>query len=337
MTLLDSFDRPLRSLRISVTDRCNLRCRYCMPEKSYNWLPAEDLLSFEEITKVVEACMALGLRKVRLSGGEPLLRKGLPRLVGMLSALGLEDLALTTNGFLLEDLAPALKRAGLHRLTVSLDTLREDRFEKLTSRMGPGPTLKGIRAAREAGFEGIRLNSILMRGVNDDETLDLVHFAREEGVEIRFIEYMDVGGARHWVMDQVVPGAEVRAILEEEFGPLIPAVAPDAAPARRWKMTDGFTVGTVSSVTEPFCACCDRGRITADGTWFSCLYARRGMDLRGPLRVGDAIEPLIREAWVSRDARGAEERASLGNEREVLHLPETLDADPHLEMHVRGG
>ena len=308
-----------------------------MPEKNYNWLPAADLLSFEEIVEVVKAAMPLGVRKVRISGGEPLLRKNLPDLVAMLAELELEDLALTTNGVLLGELAEPLKAAGLNRLTVSLDTLQEDRFEALTSRRGPGPTLAGIRAASAAGFVGIRLNTILMSGVNEDEILDLIRFASAENLEIRFIEYMDVGGARGWRMEKVVSAAQTRAVLEEQFGALEPADAPSSAPARRWKLPNGYVFGTIASVTEPFCAQCDRGRITADGTWFSCLYARRGLDLRGPLRAGEEIHSRIAEVWSARDARGAEERTALGDERGALHSPEVLDAEPHLEMHVRGG
>lgn len=339
---LDRLDRPLGSLRVSVTDRCNLRCRYCMPEDDYVWLPRASILSFEEIARLVAIFTALGVTKVRITGGEPLLRRELPRLVEMLRHTpGVADLALTTNGVLLSRYAPPLRAAGLHRVTVSLDTLRPDRFRALTGSDHHADALWGIDALQRAGFARTKLNTVVMRGFNDDEVLDLLAFARERELEIRFIEYMDVGGATRWSPEQVVSCAELLARVQEGCGAVeaITGAANPRAPAERFRLADGTTFGIIASTTEPFCRSCDRSRITADGMWFLCLYAAHGVDLKTPLRAGasDAeLAALIRRGWEARADRGAEERLALPH-RAPLYQLDGLRADPHREMHTRGG
>ena len=337
----DRFRRPLRSLRLSVTDRCNLRCQYCMPEAEYVWLPRKDLLSFEETEFLVERFVALGVTRVRITGGEPLIRPHLPELVARVAAVpGVEDLALTTNGVLLAAQAASLAEAGLHRITVSLDTLRPDRFRELTRRDDLPRVREGIRAARNAGLTPLKLDTVVIRGLNDDELTDLFEFASEEDAEVRFIEYMDVGGATGWRPDLVLSAEAIRANFARRYGALEPVAGQDpAAPARRYRVPDGRTFGVIASVTEPFCRSCDRSRITADGRWYRCLYAADGLDLRGPIRAGtspEAIEALIASTWGARADRGAEERAAL-DRRETLVPLTDLRADPHLEMHTRGG
>ncbi|HEY4217584.1 MAG TPA: GTP 3',8-cyclase MoaA [Gemmatimonadaceae bacterium] len=336
----DALGRPLRSLRISVTDRCNLRCRYCMPEESYEWLPRDDLLTFEEIARLAGVFASLGVDRVRLTGGEPLLRAQLPALVEQLAAdARIRDLAITTNGVLLAEQAVALRHAGMHRVTVSLDTLRADRFEALTRRDLHSRVMSGIASLTAAGFTGTKLDSVVIRGQNDDELADLVDFARSIGAEVRFIEYMDVGGATHWSIDQVVSRDEILARLTERFGAITPVRGDSSAPAERYRLADGTVFGIIASTTTPFCRTCDRSRLTADGLWYLCLYAPIGTDLRGPLRAGasDAeLAQIVRSIWNARRDRGAEERAMLP-ERQTLVGIERLRRDPHLEMHTRGG
>jgi len=340
MQVTDVHGRPLRNLRLSVTDRCNLRCQYCMPEEEYVWLPRQDLLHFEEIGRLVDVFTGLGVDKVRLTGGEPLLRRDLPLLVRMLAAKpAIRDLALTTNGLLLTALARDLLNAGLHRLTVSLDTLRPERFRALTRRDELAKTLAGITAAIDAGFAGIKLDMVVMRGTNDDEVVDLLEYSRGIGGELRFIEYMDVGGATHWSPDRVVPRAEILARLAKQYGPITPLVEESSAPADRYALSDGTAFGIIASTTAPFCGSCDRSRLTADGLWYLCLYALRGTDLRGPLRGGasdDELANLILPGWRERRDRGAEDRLRL-RQRAPLVAADELKKDPHLEMHTRGG
>jgi cyclic pyranopterin phosphate synthase len=335
----DRLGRPLGSLRVSVTDRCNLRCRYCMPEQDYVWLPKQSILTFEEIARLVGIFTSLGVEKVRLTGGEPLLRHDLSTLTGMLATNpGVRDLALTTNGVLLAKHAASLKQAGLGRVTVSLDTLRPDRMRELARTDRHADVLEGIAAARVAGFP-LKLNTVVMRGVNDDELVDLIEFARAHEAEIRFIEYMDVGGATGWSAAQVVSQREMLEVLSRRYGTITPASTDASAPAERFRLPDGTTFGIVASTTAPFCRTCDRSRLTADGTWFLCLYAERGTDLREPLRNGatDAeLSELIASTWRGRSDRGAEARLGLVN-RTPLFQVEGLRADPHKEMHTRGG
>jgi cyclic pyranopterin phosphate synthase len=339
--VVDRLRRPLRNLRLSVTDRCNLRCAYCMPEEEYAWLPREDILTFEEMSTLVDVFTGLGVDKVRLTGGEPLLRRGVERLVGMLAAKSaIGDLAMTTNGVLLAERAPALHAAGLHRLTVSLDTLRADRFRRLTRRDDHTDVLEGIEAARRAGFDrGLKLDTVVIRGVNDDEITDLIEYSRGVGAEVRFIEYMDVGGATGWSMDQVVSRAEMLADLERRYGRIEPIHEDGSAPADRFRLADGLVFGIISSTTQPFCRACDRSRLTADGTWYLCLYATLGTDLRGPLRAGASaaeLAALIRTGWARRDDRGAEARLVMPRRGPLIQIG-ALKLDPRLEMHTRGG
>jgi cyclic pyranopterin phosphate synthase len=340
--LTDQFDRPLGSLRISVTDRCNLRCRYCMPAAAYAWLPTASLLSFDEITRLARLFVAHGVAKLRLTGGEPLLRPGLDELVGQLAAIGgVDDLALTTNATRLAAEADSLHRAGLKRLTISLDTLRPERMEALARADRTSAVVEGIDAARQAGFTTIKLNTVVMRGVNDDEIIEIVRFATSRGLEARFIEYMDVGGALEWRAEAVVPRAEILSRLEATFGPLahLARAGDPSAPAERWRLPDGTVVGIVASTTTPFCGACDRSRLTADGMWYRCLYAEEGIDLATPLRSGAGDEELaaiITSGWQSRHDRGAEQRAAQPGRAPLVPLTR-LQQDPRLEMHVRGG
>jgi GTP 3',8-cyclase len=336
----DRYGRPLRSLRLSVTDRCNLRCQYCMPEVDYVWLPRESMLTFEEAAIVVDAFTSLGVDRVRLTGGEPLLRRDLPVLVESLAARpAIQDIALTTNGILLARDAAPLRAAGLHRITISLDTLQPSRFEALTRSADHAAVLAGLDAAAAAGFDSVKIDSVIMRGVNDDELVPLIEYGRRVGAEVRFIEYMDVGGATRWRLADVVSRREMLARLEAHYGAITPVDEITSAPADRYHLPDGTVFGIISSTTEPFCASCDRSRITADGVWLLCLYATTGTDLRRPLRAGataDDLRQLIATVWSMRADRGAEER--LGMDRETTLVPlRTLRKDAHLEMHTRGG
>jgi GTP 3',8-cyclase len=338
--ILDRFDRPLRSLRISVTDRCNLRCQYCMPEPDYAWLPRESLLDFEEIASIADVFVSLGADRVRVTGGEPLLRRDLPRLIELLASRpGIADLAVTTNGVLLASQATALRQAGLQRITVSLDTLRRDRFQAIARFDELPSVLAGIDAAARAGFAPLKIDTVVMRGRNDDELVDLIEFGRGAGAEVRFIEYMDVGGATQWSPERVVSRAEMLERLARAFGPIEPIREISTAPAERFRLEDGTPFGIIASTTAPFCRSCDRSRLTADGLWFLCLYAIAGIDLRGPLRAGATDEELRRvleSAWRRRDDRGAEERLAERGRAPLLPVAE-LKRDPHLEMHTRGG
>jgi cyclic pyranopterin phosphate synthase len=341
MSVRDTFGRPLGTLRLSVTDRCNLRCHYCMPQEDYVWLPREDLLTFEELVRLADLSADLGATRVRLTGGEPLLRRHLSDLIAMLAARPwLTDLALTTNGVLLGEAAADLRRAGLHRLTVSLDTLQRDRFTRLTRIDALPQVLAGIDAARRAGFTGLKLDAVISRGDNDDELEDLLAFARDVDAEIRFIEYMDVGGATAWRPDAVVTQAEMLERLTDRFGSIAPLSDPDSsAPATRYQLADGLTFGIIASTSQPFCRTCDRMRLTADGVLLLCLYAQQGTDLRRPLRAGasaDTLRRLMQAVWEGRADRGAEERLASRNRGSYIPL-RLLKKDAHLEMHTRGG
>ncbi|MEJ7846172.1 MAG: GTP 3',8-cyclase MoaA [Acidimicrobiales bacterium] len=302
--LVDGFGRVHRDLRISVTDRCNFRCTYCMPAEGMEWLPREEVLTFEEIERVARVCVErFGFDSIRLTGGEPTVRARLPLLVAKLAALdgpaGPVDIALTTNGATLELLADDLVAAGLRRINVSLDTLRPERFLALTRRDALGPVLTGIDAAVRAGLDPVKVNCVLMRGVNDDEVVDLARYGRDHGVTVRFIEFMPLDASGGWADDQVVPAAEIVARIDEVF-PLEPLSAADrgSEPAARWRYRDGRgELGVIPTVTEAFCASCDRVRLTADGQLRSCLFATEETDLRGALRAGasdDALAELLR-------------------------------------------
>ena len=337
--IADLLGRPLKNLRLSVTDRCNLRCSYCMPEAEYVWLPRQDLLQFEEMSALVDVFTNAGVDKIRLTGGEPLLRRDLPDLVRMLAAKpAIGDLALTTNGVALSDQAAALHAAGLHRITVSLDTLRPDRFQALTRFDALPKVLAGIDEARRH-FSAVKLDTVLIRGINDDEIVSLLEYGRRVGAEVRFIEYMDVGGATQWTPDRVVSRQEVLELLGREYGPIVAVIEDTSAPADRFRLPDGTVFGIISSTTDPFCRSCDRSRLTADGMWYRCLYATTGTDLRTPLRAGmshEDILTIIKSGWLGRADRGAEERLALRH-RAPLVPASSLKKDPHLEMHTRGG
>ncbi len=340
MTVSDALGRPLGNLRVSVTDRCNLRCQYCMPEREYAWLPRRDILDFEEVGVLVGVFSELGVDRVRLTGGEPLVRRDLPELVSRIAENpGVRDLAMTTNGVLLSESAEALRAAGLKRVTVSLDTLRPDRFRELTRFDEHARVLAGIEAALRAGYETIKIDSVVIRGVNDDELVALLDFGKSTGAEVRFIEYMDVGGATRWSREGVVSRAEMLGTLARHYGPIQPVSETTSAPAERFRLADGTVFGIIASTTAPFCRSCDRSRLTADGLWYKCLYASNGMDLRGPLRAGASrqdLRALIESAWKARTDRGAEERLGMRNRSPLVPLT-TLKGDPHLEMHTRGG
>ncbi len=337
----DTLGRPLRNLRLSVTDRCNLRCQYCMPEDDYVWLPREDVLQFEETSTLVDVFLSLGVDKIRLTGGEPLLRRNLPTLVSMIAGKpGVKDLALTTNGVLLADQIDGLKSSGLGRITVSLDTLHRDRFKTLTRFDELDAVHAGIASARRV-FGSLKLDTVVIRGVNDDELVALLEYGRDANAEVRFIEYMDVGGASRWSPERVVSRVEMLERLTRHYGTITPIDEPgSSAPAERFALQDGTTFGIIASTSEPFCRLCDRSRLTADGMWYLCLYASRGLDLRAPLRRGATAEELtalVSSGWRTRDDRGAEVRLALGDQRAFVPVQDLLRKDPHLEMHTRGG
>ena len=307
--LSDGFGRVHDDLRLSVTDRCNLRCAYCMPEDPV-WFPRERMLTFEEISRVVAILAGAGVRKVRLTGGEPLVRRGLPDLVRMLAGIpGIEDLSLTTNGVLLARQARMLAEAGLRRVNVSLDTLDPQRFARLTGRPRLPEVLEGLQAAAEAGLSPIKINAVLLRGVNDDEAEALVDLGRTRGCEVRFIEVMPLDNHAAWDLSRVVSGSDLRRRIAARW-PIVPELPHDpSAPAARYRFADGRgAVGFVDSVTRPFCGDCSRLRLTSDGHARVCLYDDREVDLRGPLRAGagdEALLALVRGALAAKGRGGA--------------------------------
>ena len=314
----DTFGRPVRDLRVSVTDRCNFRCPYCMPAEiygeRYEFLPRAELLTFEEIERLVRRFVELGVTKVRLTGGEPLVRRGLEDLVARLAGVpGVRDLTLTTNGYLLAEKAGALKEAGLKRLTVSLDSLDEDVFKEMSGRgYAPDRVLDGLRAAEEAGFRPIKINAVVQRGVNDHTVVDLARHFKGTGHVVRFIEYMDVGNLNGWKLDQVTPASKIVAMIDAET-PLEPMEANYRGEvAKRYRYADGSgEIGVIASVTQPFCGDCTRARLSTDGKLFTCLFAGTGTDLRGPMRGGasdDDLRDLISRVWKGRDDRYSELR-----------------------------
>ena len=322
----DQLGRPLRDLRISVTDRCNFRCGYCMPrevfDRDYPYLPQRELLTFEEITRVARIFTGLGVRKIRLTGGEPLLRRDIETLVGQLAGLRLPDgsapdLTLTTNGSLLARKAVALREAGLRRVTVSLDALDDATFRRMNDADFPvAEVLAGIEAARAAGLGPIKVNMVVQRGVNEDQVLPMARHFRGSGIALRFIEYMDVGATNGWRMDDVVPAGEILRLLQAE-GPLrrLPPGAPGET-AQRWAWADGSgEVGLIASVTQAFCGDCNRARLSNDGKVYLCLFATEGHDLRTPLRAGasDAqLQSALAAVWQARTDRYSALRSSGG-------------------------
>ena len=311
--LVDGFGRRHTSLRISVTDRCNIRCFYCMPAEGVVFRPRAELLTFEEIERFVRALVPLGVDKLRLTGGEPLVRADLPRLVEKLAAIpGVRDLALTTNGMLLNEQAVALKSAGLRRVNISLDTLREEVFERITRRQGLDRVLAGITAAQDAGFEEIRLNAVAIRGLTEDEIIPLAEFARDRGLELRFIEFMPLDAEHHWSNDQLLTGADIRSTVENRWGPLIPAPRSNPSqPAIDYLFADGQfagrrgSIGFINPVSEPFCGDCNRLRLTAEGQVRNCLFSAVEWDARRVLREGggdDELRSLVRESVAAKAA-----------------------------------
>jgi cyclic pyranopterin phosphate synthase len=308
LPLIDSFGRRHTSLRISVTDRCNIRCFYCMPAEGVVFRPRAELLTFEEIERFVRALVPMGVNKLRLTGGEPLVRADLPHLVEKLAAVsGVRDLALTTNGMLLDEQATALKSAGLRRVNISLDTLREEVFERITRRQGLNRVLAGIAAAQDAGFEEIRLNAVAIRGLTEEEIIPLAEFARDRGLELRFIEFMPLDAEHHWSNDQLLTGADIRRTVENRWGPLIPALRSNPSqPAVDFKFADGRgSIGFINPVSEPFCGDCNRLRLTAEGQVRNCLFSTVEWDARRVLRESgsdDDLRNLVRESVAAKAA-----------------------------------
>ncbi|WP_419878782.1 GTP 3',8-cyclase MoaA [Brevibacillus centrosporus] len=329
--ILDTRNRPLRDLRISVTDKCNFRCQYCMPAEifgpDFEFLPQHKLLSFEEITRLTRIFTSVGVGKIRITGGEPLMRKELPKLIEMIRQVeGVQDIAMTTNGSLLARHAKALKEAGLDRVTVSLDSLDDERFGRMNGRgYHVSDVLKGIEAAAEAGLS-IKLNMVVQRGVNDEDILPMARFFREQKHTLRFIEFMDVGNSNGWKLDQVVPSSEIVQRIHEEMPltPIDPNYFGEVASRYRYVGTDQ-EIGLISSVTQAFCSTCTRARLSAEGKLYSCLFASVGDDLRAPLREGKSDEEIreqIRTIWGKRDDRYSEVRL---NDTPGLNKPDKVE------------
>ncbi len=324
LPLQDQFHRPLKDLRISVIDRCNFRCPYCMPDEkfdhAYKFLDKNQWMSFEEIERLVRIFVSLGVEKVRFTGGEPLLRPNIDELIAKISAIeGVEDLALTTNGSFLSDYAVKLKKAGLKRLTISLDSLDKEVFKKLSGgRGGVDQVLSGIKAASEAGFESLKINAVIQRGVNDHTYLDLVQFTRREGHTLRFIEYMDVGNQNHWDLAQVVPSREILKSIQERYPLEAIGGTEDGETSQRFKFVDGQgKIGFISSVSEPFCGTCNRLRLSANGKMYTCLFATEGTDLLRFLREGasdSSLIDLISSVWGKRQDRYSELRSEMSKD-----------------------
>jgi GTP 3',8-cyclase len=311
--LADSYKRPVKDLRISVTDRCNFRCTYCMPQDEYEWINKKEILTFEEITRLANLFVGLGVEKIRLTGGEPLVRKDLDQLVAKLSAIpGLEDLCLTTNGSLLAEQTEALKVAGLKRVNVSIDTLDNEKFMRMTKRGDLAKVLEGIFAAKKHGLKPIKLNAVVERGVNDDDIIPLVEFCREHGFAMRFIEYMDVGNANSWTSDKLVSKKEILEVIGARYPLREIGRDQGSAPSVDYEFVDGNgDIGVIASVTEPFCASCTRARLTADGKIVTCLFSQGGHDVKKLLRAGASDEELVNlisSIWTKRTDRYSEER-----------------------------
>jgi len=308
VNVTDTLKRPLRGLRISVTDRCNFRCTYCMPFDEYQWVERAEALSFAEIERLARLFVALGVGQIRLTGGEPLVRRSLPTLVAQLHAIeGLRNLSLTTNGALLAEQAGPLKAAGLDRINVSLDTLQPERFRKITQRGELQPVLEGLAAANAVGMGPIKVNAVIIRGFNDDELLDLVEFGRTHGFEMRLIEYMDVGNASGWTPDKTFSKREMLEIIHARYPVREVGRAAGSAPAVDYEFLDGKgQLGIIGSVTEPFCSSCTRARLTADGKLITCLFAETGVDLKSKMRKGasdEELQEIIRTVWIERGDR----------------------------------
>jgi GTP 3',8-cyclase len=294
--LRDSFGRPIRDLRLSVTDRCNFRCFYCMPQEAMEWQPKTEILSYEEIIRLAEVFVSLGVNKLRVTGGEPMVRRDVESLIERLAQIeGVADLAMTTNAHFLKNRAQALKAAGLQRITISLDSLTPDRFALLTGRNELARVLEGIDAAIDAGLQPIKINSVMMRGINDDQALNFAEFARAKGVHVRFIEFMPLDNGKVWRREMVVPGEELRQRINEVY-PLARVPSEHASEtARRWRFADGAPgeVGFINPVTQPFCGHCSRIRLTADGMIRTCLFSTVEHNIKRLLRAGATRDDLI--------------------------------------------
>lgn len=334
--LRDTYRRSLKELRISVTDRCNFRCTYCMPYDEYVWINRSQILTFEEIARLARLFARLGVEKIRLTGGEPLVRRDLDRLIEKLSAVEqINDLSLTTNGSMLAEQAAGLKRAGLRRINVSIDTLYVEKFRRITKRGDLGRVLDGLFTAKACGLLPIKINAVIERGVNDDDIIPLVEFAREHGFSTRFIEYMDVGNSNNWITEKMVSKAEILETINARY-PLREAVRDDqSAPSVDYEFIDGCgEVGIIASVTEPFCAGCTRARLTADGHLVTCLFSESGHDLKTRMREGasdEEILALISSVWQKRSDRYSEERLRL------MNSPEGYKPRNKIEMITLGG
>jgi GTP 3',8-cyclase len=319
--LKDALGRPVKDLRISVTDRCNFRCRYCMPLDQYEWIDRREILTFEEITRLARLFVLLGVEEIRITGGEPLLRHGLDSLVSQLAVIeGLKDLSLTTNASLLSEKAAALVYAGLQRINVSLDTINPEKFQAMTRRNDLANVLEGLSAASRNGLTPIKINSVIERGINEGDILDMVEFSRRNGFWIRFIEYMDVGNSNNWVSERMVSKKEILEKINSRY-PIEETGRNDvSAPAVNYRFLDGIgNVGVIASVTEPFCRGCTRARLTADGKLVMCLFADQSHDLKKLMRAGASDEDLlesIRAAWQARTNRYSEERLEAMNSGE---------------------
>ncbi len=325
--LIDSFGRRHDNLRVSVTDRCNIRCFYCMPAENVPFKPRSEILTFEEIERFVRVAARMGVRKIRLTGGEPLVRHELPLLIERLAGVpGVDDIALTTNGVLLAEHAEILKQAGLRRLNISLDALNPETFKKITRREGFERVLEGIWAAQRAGFQKIKLNAVAIAGITEAEVVPFGRFARQHGLEVRFIEFMPLDADGGWRNDQVLPGAKIRQILEENIGPLVPATRDDPSqPAVDYQFADGLgRIGFIDPVTQPFCGDCNRLRITADGKVRNCLFSIEEWDARLLMRAGadDAqLADLVRACVLAKKAgHGINSQAYLQPERAMYQI-----------------
>jgi len=311
--LIDAHQRPIRDLRISVTDRCNFRCTYCMPLDEYEWIDKREILTFEEITRLATLFVRLGVEKIRLTGGEPLVRKNLDHLVASLSRIdSLKDLCLTTNAALLAEQIDSLKSAGLKRVNISIDSLDPDRFRRMTKRGDLGKVMDGIFAARAAGLAPIKLNAVIERGVNDDDIIPLVEFSREHGFAMRFIEYMDVGNSNNWTSAKLVTKKEIIDKINARYPLREVGRNQGSAPSVDYEFVDGKgDIGVIASVTEPFCSSCTRVRLTADGKIVTCLFSQLGHDVKARLRSGasdDEIGNFLSSIWQQRTDRYSVER-----------------------------
>jgi len=309
----DAYNRSVKDLRISVTDRCNFRCTYCMPLDQYEWISKKEILTFEEITRLATLFVGLGVEKIRLTGGEPLVRQNLDQLVAKVAAIsGLKDLCLTTNGALLAEKIDSLKAAGLKRINISLDTLDPEKFRRMTKRGDLEKVLEGIFAAKDHGLHPIKLNAVIERGVNDDDILELVEFSREHGLAIRFIEYMDVGNSNNWTSEKLVSKAEILEKISSRYPLREIGRDQGSAPSVDYEFIDGRgDLGVIASVTEPFCSSCTRARLTADGKLVTCLFSQRGHDVKALLRNGTSDEDLVKflsGVWRARRDRYSADR-----------------------------